>query len=383
VRLRREKRDLEQRLRASEALYRDVVYTVDDCVLGLDQDGIIRFANQHSVGCTGRDMAALLGTRLSTLWGAPDDPRSTELSALLARALAGRMQRELERTLTRPDGTGRTVRWTLARLAQQSPTGDAGGETQACMLAVGQDVTERVELERRHAQDQALAAMGKLASGLAHEIRNPLNAAKLQLELLSRRARRLTEPEVAIQLAATVDIVQSEIAGLSVLLDEFLQLARPRAFESESVDLGELLREVSELQRPVAEAAGVEIRLRCEPHVNVRGDRVRLRQVLLNLVTNALEALSDRKGSYVDLHAAGCAERQVRVAVQDDGPGVAPDVRETVFEPFVTNKEAGTGLGLSIVKSIVEGHGGQVRLISPPEGGTLAEILLPGGAEAP
>lgn len=372
VALRREKHALSVRLEASEALYRDVIETVEACILGLDHRGMVRFANRYSAECAGRSLPDMIGAPFTQLWH--DISGISDAQAYLAQVLAGDSLRDVERVMRRPDGSLRSMRWNLARLEPGAHRRD--DPEAAVVLAVGLDITERVELERRNAESQALAAMGTLTTGLAHEIRNPLNAAKLQLELLVRRAQRSLETEVASRITQPAETVRAEIERLSELLNEFLQLARPRALALGQVGLTELLEDVVELQLPVAHAAHVELRMQLDRALWVRGDYPRLKQVLLNLVANAIDAMRDRGHGRIELTADPLPDDQVRIRVCDDGPGVAPELLADAFQPFVTNKEAGTGLGLAIVKTLIDRHGGRVELLPGVEGGTVAEIVL-------
>jgi signal transduction histidine kinase len=250
-------------------------------------------------------------------------------------------------------------------------------EAGALVYGIGIDVTERRALEKRAADAEALSAMGTLALNLAHEIRNPLNAAKLQLHLLGKKIdKQVGEEETRAAMHRRVEIVGDEIARLNRLLTEFLELARPRGIAREPVHMGELVDSVLSLERESAEARGVRV-VRDVAHGAVAiGDAEKLRQVVLNLVVNALEAMKD--GGVLTVRAAPDGERIV-LSVEDTGPGIPAEVRAQVFDPFFTTKEAGTGLGLSIVRKIVDQHAGDVRLESEVGKGTTVRVWIPSG----
>ena len=239
--------------------------------------------------------------------------------------------------------------------------------------------TERIEHERRTARAEALATMGELTAGLAHEIRNPLNAAKLQLEVLSRSAGKVREPGLAATIRERARIVQQEIARLATMLDEFLILARPRVLESEAFDIVGLIEEVQALEQPVADQEGIRIEA-VPPHDarhRARGDRAKVKQVLVNLIANAIEAIrgtGDVGSIRIETELLG--DGFVAISVIDSGPGISEVARERVFEPFYTTKDAGTGLGLSVAKRIVEMHGGTISIDAHEEGGTVARFTL-------
>ncbi|MCG8557640.1 MAG: protoglobin domain-containing protein [Proteobacteria bacterium] len=231
---------------------------------------------------------------------------------------------------------------------------------------------------RRTAESEIMAAMGRLTAGLAHEIRNPLNAAKLQLELMRRTARGLTDGSDREQIGKRVDIVNGELERLSALLDDFLSLARPHAIESHALDLSQLIVEIAALQAPAVEDKGVTLLHRPGRDLpKVQADPARIKQVLLNLITNAVEATQGRADARVEVSAHTLDDGYVEVWVRDNGTGIEPEVMDRVFQSFVTTKDAGTGLGLTIVKSIIDRHGGSIRLEPAADCGVLARFTLP------
>ncbi len=374
VALKREKHALTQRLAASEALYRGVVDTVETLIFGLDAQGHIRFANRFASERFELSVSELVGQSLTTFASAVPDSR---FENAVSCALAGESVRDLE-VVYHVGRKPRSVRWTLTPLVAQSVR-ESESAAYAVVLAVGIDLTDRLDLERRHAEAEAMAAMGTLTTSLAHEIRNPLNAAKLQLELLTRRAKRSADLSGMEQVVAPAQIVGTELQRLSTLLDEFLSLARPRQIRYEQVRVRELLESVVALKGPLAQSQGITLRVRdMRLDLEIRADSDRLKQVLLNLVGNAIEALSEekREAKEITLWAQPYA-RGTLLSVLDNGPGLSVHVAEAAFKPFVTDKPGGTGLGLAIVHRIVSQHGGSVELLANPGGGTEARIFLP------
>jgi PAS domain S-box-containing protein len=373
--LKRDKAALSQRLEASESLHRSVLESVEACIVGLDADGFVRFTNRLATERLGGGAGDVVGRHFSTLC---EPLAARDVARAVARALAGSVVRDLECSFRASSGRPRTIRWTLTPLERGQGGSEAvggGQEPLPLVVAAGVDITDRLELERKTAEAEAMAAMGVLTAGLAHEIRNPLNAANLQLELLVRRARRGTDGDA--QITEPAALIKTEIERLSTLLDEFLQLARPRPVERRSCSLSELFSGVLALEKPVAEAAGIELSTELPRDLAVQADPDKLKQVLLNLVANAVDALRERGQGHVVLRAEPRVEGGVSISVSDDGPGVPPEVAESAFNPFVTSKPAGTGLGLAIVQKIVTQHGGRAELLARPEGGTIAQFHLP------
>lgn len=231
---------------------------------------------------------------------------------------------------------------------------------------------------KKTAEAESLAVMGRLTAGLAHEIRNPLNAAKLQLDVLRRTAASVGDASTRRKIERRTNVVQDELRRLSLLLDDFLNLAKARRLEPVECDAYALLEEVVELRRPEIESQGIEFIEDFAPaSCALVAERDRLKQVVNNLITNAVEAVSDSSRPTIRITSRMLGERRWEVAICDNGPGIPVDVAARAFESFVTTKEAGTGLGLAIVKRIVDLHGGSATLTPLPEGGTRASFWVP------
>jgi signal transduction histidine kinase len=239
---------------------------------------------------------------------------------------------------------------------------------------------EKRELARRAQVTEKLAAVGTMTAGLSHEIRNPLNGAALQLSVLERRVRKLPEAQQG-PLLEPLSLVRDEIRRLDHILEDFLQFARPREFKPEPVEVESLLRRVVDLLGNQAELRKVRLELEGPvPSSRLPGEEERLRQVLINLALNALEATPP--GGQVRL-SAGEDSEGMWLRVEDTGPGVPVEIRDRIFEPFFTTKAQGSGLGLSIVHAIVAQHGGTLEVGEAPEGGARFVLRLPKAAPAP
>jgi signal transduction histidine kinase len=222
--------------------------------------------------------------------------------------------------------------------------------------------------------------VGTLAAGLAHEVRNPLNSAALQLQVLRRR---IDKDDVSKEsIAPVAGLVEDEIRRLERLVNDFLSFARPRPLELQPTALADLCRSVITLMEPEARAAGVTVQLDVASELPaIQVDPERLRQVLQNLLRNAVEAMSQGGRATLRVRRAAVDDGDgpnggagVEIDVEDDGPGF-PD-ETPVFDAFFTTKAKGTGLGLSIVHRIVSDHGGTLRVRSLP-GETCFTIFLP------
>ncbi|MFW2390442.1 MAG: protoglobin domain-containing protein [Polyangiales bacterium] len=245
-------------------------------------------------------------------------------------------------------------------------------------LAIMLETYREAYVLKKTAEAESLAVMGRLTAGLAHEVRNPLNAAKLQLDVLRRTAARVEDPSTRRKIERRTNVVQDELRRLSLLLDDFLNLARARRMEPVPCDARALLHEVLELRRPEIESQGIEFieDIDSEPRA-LLAERDRLKQVVNNLITNAVEAVATCRQPSVSVVSRASNDGRWEVAVIDNGPGVSEEIIERAFDSFVTTKEAGTGLGLAIVKRIIDLHGGATELKPMPEGGTCASFWIP------
>ncbi len=233
---------------------------------------------------------------------------------------------------------------------------------------------------KKTAEAESLAVMGRLTAGLAHEVRNPLNAAKLQLDVLRRTASHVEDASTRRKIERRTNVVQDELRRLSLLLDDFLNLARTQRMEPIRCNASTLLGEVLELRRPEIESQGIDFIENIDSVSCVLfAERDRLKQIVNNLITNAVEAVAKCNQPSIQIGSRMLSDDRWEVAVIDNGSGVPSEVAGRAFESFVTTKEAGTGLGLAIVKRIVDLHGGAAKLTSLPDGGTCASFWIPTG----
>jgi signal transduction histidine kinase len=224
-------------------------------------------------------------------------------------------------------------------------------------------------------RQEKLASLGILASGVAHEIRNPLTAIKIRLFSL-----RKSIPAIAQDEDATV--ISNEINRLEGIVRDFLQFARPSEPRLAKIPAGQILQEVHDLLRPQLERAGIDLKLQALEGGLVHADAQQLKQVLINLIQNSAENIG-RNGLVLLYLRRTTAELNGRMrpavilVVEDTGKGIPPEVETRLFDPFFTTKEGGTGLGLAISARIVEKHGGLLRYETKLNHGTTFEIVVP------
>ncbi|UCE02908.1 MAG: HAMP domain-containing histidine kinase [Candidatus Latescibacterota bacterium] len=231
---------------------------------------------------------------------------------------------------------------------------------------------ETREMETRLAESEHLASLGRLAAGVAHEVRNPLNAILLSMQQM--RDRVTTGGGEGEDFERYYAMVTSEIARLERLVSTFLDLSRVGEIAVERMDIADSLRASVELWRPEAAARSVEIRSDIEDSLMLEGDPARLPNVWNNLLSNAVAAT--HASGTIHVRARRDAEN-VLVEVRDTGDGMRPDQLAHIWEPFYSGRKDGTGLGLSIVRALVEAHAGSVHVESSPGAGSVFRVLLP------
>jgi PAS domain S-box-containing protein len=350
-------------------LYQTAIDVTPNLIVGLDGTGAIRLFNHAAQALTGHAVEDVFGASFVQLL-VPENARATD-SALVDGLLSGPPRNvDADSVIKTRSGKVREVRWHFSRIASEV-IGDI------VLFAVGSDVTDARAASDQQQRQQKLAALGTLAAGLAHEIRNPLNGAQLHVAFL-QRALAKKHPDAEMLEAASV--VADEIKRLARLVAEFLDFARPSALAKRRVVVQTLLSRVLELTDAPAKALGISITTDAPPQdLEVVADAGKLEQVLLNVVQNAVDALTPSGTGNIVMRARR-KPRYVQVEVEDDGPGVSsPDA--PVFDAFFSTKPTGTGLGLAITHRIVTDHGGTVDFESKP-GRTRFRFTVPIGDDS-
>jgi signal transduction histidine kinase len=235
-----------------------------------------------------------------------------------------------------------------------------------------------------------LVALGRLSAGVAHEVKNPLNAMMIHLELLRQQlpvpqavasgaARKgigaTTAPAVEEGTQKHVDVIAEEIRRLDEVVQGFLKFTRPEELKLQPVDLSNLLDEVVPIVRLESERTGVELSVDCESVPPVNADRSMLRQAFLNLALNACQAMPD--GGTLRIRCEPVRGRRVAISFADTGVGIKPEHLSRIFDLYFTTKRKGSGIGLSMVYRTVQMLDGDVEVQSTVGAGTTVKVLLP------
>jgi two-component system sensor histidine kinase PilS (NtrC family) len=362
-------------LRQLRTLHRRIVESLLSGLLTTDREGHITSFNPEAERITGVRARHARGRDVdAVIPGARD--------AVVGPALAGEAPTKLRLRLRFENPDGAVLHLGLAGSVLRGAEGEATGA-----VVIFQDVTRVVEMEGELRRTERLAAAGRLAADIAHEVRNPLAAISGSIQMLLGGP---AAPEGG-EGARLMEIVLRETDRLNALITDFLQYAQPRPAKPQRVRLAEVVDGVVEMAR---HAAGGPWRIDADvsADLEVTADPDQLRQMLWNLCRNALQAMPDGGRLQIDGRPCDGASQGdgngsrnapqvegsggVEISVADTGVGIPPEVCDRIFDPFFTTKDDGTGLGLATVHRIVEGHGGTLRVESVPGVGTTFRIHL-------
>jgi nitrogen fixation/metabolism regulation signal transduction histidine kinase len=365
---REETRRSQQAVEAERAGLAVILARLSTGVVSLAADLTVRTANQAASAILGVDMEAAVGARFDE--SINDGALFTQFLAAV-RARIGRGQLDWREQIELPSESGKRV----LMCACTALPGEGGGDSG--VVLVFDDITTLLQAQRD-------AAWGEVARRLAHEIKNPLTPIQLSAERMRRKFLGSMNAQDAHILERATNTIVAQVEAMKQMVNAFSEYARAPDMQYSRFDLNQLITEVVDLYR--AQESAAELKLMLEPQLpQISADRVRIRQILNNLVTNSLEALEGKAGARVEIetHLAEDGPKQVvAIVVCDNGPGFQRDLIGTVFDPYVTSKPKGTGLGLAIVKKIVEEHGGRIEADNQRTGGARVRILLPLGEGA-
>ena len=242
----------------------------------------------------------------------------------------------------------------------------------AGMIVLLYDITNRKKNEARLRHAQKLASLTTLAAGMAHEIRNPLNALSIHLEILTRAVKdQMEKPEVSESLG----VIREEIDRLNHVIEDFLTVVKPQAANWQEKSVGELIEETLNTFGPEIREHGVEVEIIQDgEQAMVLGDPMRLKSAVTNLIRNAIEAMSKKGKLSITIHGA---IDLAQIIFSDTGVGIEPENLKKIFDPYYTTKAEGTGLGLMMVEKVIREHGGSIKVLSEPDKGTTVIVTLP------
>ncbi|MEO6878690.1 MAG: PAS domain S-box protein, partial [Gemmatimonadaceae bacterium] len=349
-------------LERSEARYTRLVETASDAIFTVDLDGMLTAVNRSLERMTGAGRDVLLGTPFASLIDLRDVAATNDA---LGDAFAD-VGRRVDLRYADAGGETRYCSLTLTPLSEDGVVGGA--------LGVIRDVTDEKRLADQLLQQEKLAAVGQLVSGVAHELNNPLASVMAFGQLL------LAAPEDGPHDRRAIEAINQEAKRAAKIVSNLLTFARQHQPERTIADLNRVVDDTLELRRYALRIAQVEIDTQLDPTLPITwADPFQLQQVMLNLVTNAEHALTNWDGPRRIVVSTAHVESDLVVRVSDSGPGIAAEHLPRIFNPFFTTKPVGegTGLGLSISDGILREHGGRIRVESQPGEGATFILELP------
>jgi signal transduction histidine kinase len=362
---------LGQRLRGAQFEVSDLRGNIDrllqdleDAVFIFNRDRRLVFASGSVERFLGRERSDLPGQAIAELF-----PPTTTLGLLIAQsAQTGRSMRNRRVPLETPVDGGARIATVLVSvdLLDSMP----GGAASSGLLVRLRDPEAQRKIGRELQTADRMAAISRVSSGVAHEVKNPLNAILLHVEVARSKLAR-GDTDVQPQM----EIISREILRLDRVVKTFLDFSRPVELNLANVPLGEFMGEIVDLARPQAEGSGIRVNLSGETEgVELRVDGDLLKQALLNVVVNAIEAMPE--GGELHLEASA-GDDTAEIRISDTGAGIPPELREKIFRLYFTTKQAGSGIGLAMTFRIVQLHDGTIDFTSEPGKGTTFIIQLP------
>jgi two-component system nitrogen regulation sensor histidine kinase GlnL len=340
-------------------LAHDILASLDEGVITTSETAVVTSINSAAINLLGVDFECI-GRPIACISSA--EVPLEELS----RAVSERKVAVSDRELTL-DRAGRVRRLVSSALELK----DMRGATIGCVIHL-RDVTERMLMKEQVWRMEQFASLSTLASGLLHEIKNPITALSIHVQLLEERLR---SSRADGSISELFDVLKTEVRRLDLTLEGFRSFASLQRLNLKRVDVQQVLEDVVRLIRPQAAQQGV--RLECAPAAGplpaVALDSEKIEQAMLNLVLNGLEAMP--KGGELHLGAA-LKDGQIQVVVRDTGPGIPPEIQDHIFHPYFSTKDRGTGIGLTLAEKLVRQHRGHLDFRTGP-GGTTFSITLP------
>jgi two-component system, NtrC family, sensor histidine kinase HydH len=346
-------------------LARDILASLNQGVITTDHQSVITSINSAAAELLGADPECEWVGRAIACLSSAEVPLE-EMSRRVAEQKEAVSDREIAL-----DRSGRARRLVVSALDLR----DERGETVGCVINL-RDVTERMLMKEQMWRMEQFASLSTLASGLHHEIKNPITALSIHVQLLEERLRDDADGAVA----EMIGVLKAEVRRLTVVLESFRDFASLQRLSVKDVDAREVLEDVARLIRPQAARQGVRLEVspaRGElPRVGL--DPEKIGQAVLNLILNALEAMPGGGDLTLGAEAEGGA---LRLEVRDTGPGIPPEVRDHIFRPYFSTKASGTGMGLALAEKLVRQHRGRIDVRTGPAGASFSIVLPVNGRE--
>lgn len=350
--------EIEDALRKSEERLRSIVESAVDGIVVIDEGGLIQAFNSSAERLFGYRVSEVIGRNISMLMPSPDRERHDQyIDRYLKTGVPKIIGIGREVTGLRKDGTTFPVHLSVGEMVVEGRRSFTG---------ILHDLSDRVELENRLAEQKSLAKLGEMAAVVAHEVKNPIAGIRGALQVItSRMPAGQRDRDILLDIITRLD-------ALNRIVQDMLMFARPRALRKEAIPLESLMADTASMIEQDPHLSSLEIGV--AGSAAIAGDREMLQVVFHNILMNAAQAMEGRGRVDVTITES---DGMCTVAVADRGPGMPAEVREKAFDAFFTTKHRGTGLGLPIARRVVEAHGGRIHIEVPESGGTIVSVVLP------
>lgn len=348
--------NLAQALRETRTLNDLIIENAADGVIAIDRQGDVTTMNPAAEVITGYQRHELVGQPYSMLFD-----NTQFYSPVLDTLEHGTEHVALEISFP---GRDRTIEISVTTSRIHNTHGEMIGA-----LVIFSDLTARKETQRRMAQAERLATLGELMAGVAHEVRNPLTAIRGYVQILRQQT---TDPIHQEYLS----VVLKEIDSINKVIQQLLDFSRPRHGQWQQVSLNALVEETLVLVQTAGVQARVDFISELDNELSpISADRELLKQVLLNILINAVQAISAR--GKIRIRTWQYSDSQQAISIEDNGCGIDLSLQKKIFDPFFTTKASGTGLGLALSQRIINAHQGDIRVTSLPGYGATFTLILP------
>jgi len=329
---------------------------LEEAVLLFDNNGRLMMAGETVERMLSKDREKLIGRSLEEIF-----PASTVLGSVLVDAVRRRESVHNQPVTIPPEAGGAQRLLVSVEILRRAPSQEDIGT-----LITLRDVESRRQLEVQLGISSRLAAISRLTSGVAHEIKNPLNAMALHLEVLKSKLE-IQEPEL--------DVISREIKRLDNVVKTFLNFNKPVVLQARPMELNRVVEQVVALVLVEAQARHIEVESLLNGKLWINGDPDLLKQAILNVVNNGLEAMKDGGKMAVRTEWGG---EECLLTIRDGGPGIAPEIQDRIFNLYFTTKEHGSGIGLATTFRVVQLHSGTIDFVSEQGKGTTFRLRFPG-----
>jgi len=329
-----------------------LIENMKDAVIVLDSHSHLRIFNQAAADLFQTPKKSIIGEKLTTLFEEPLC-ESILLSASNMQEVSCKINKR-EKHL----------------LISKSKFEDENEQENSILII--RDLTEQKHLEEQLQRKERLTAMGELASGVAHEIRNPLNAISTTIQQLDKDFEPMDNKEEYHQLSR---MVYKEVRRINETVQSFLRFARPEPLQPSQFHIKELFEYFKNQYNSIMDQQQIEFQINLHWNGEVFWDKNKMQQVFMNLIQNAVDAIEKNGKISIDVEQENSSRLKIRAA--DNGPGVPEQIQSKIFNLYFTTKAEGTGIGLAIVQQIIFEHGGTISVQSENQGGTIFNIIIP------